>query len=43
MDKLSPKALIKHSKFGKGLVIGVDGARIEVLFEDGTKKLAHSA
>jgi hypothetical protein len=34
-------SLIQHSKFGKGLVTNVDGARIEVLFEEGSKKLGH--
>jgi len=33
--------LISHPKFGKGLVMGVEGARIEVLFQDGKKKLGH--
>ena len=35
-------SLIQHSKFGKGLVTSVEGARIEVLFEDGSKKLGHA-
>jgi hypothetical protein len=34
--------LIAHPKFGKGLVLGVEGARIEVLFHDGKKKLGHT-
>jgi hypothetical protein len=34
-------AYITHTKFGKGVVIGVEGPRIEVLFEDGSKKLGH--
>ena len=34
--------LILHSKFGKGLVLGVEGPRIEVLFQDGKKKLGHA-
>ena len=34
--------LILHSKFGKGLVLGVEGTRIEVLFQEGKKKLGHS-
>ncbi len=34
--------LILHSKFGKGLVLGVEGPRIEVLFQDGKKKLGHT-
>lgn len=35
-------SLLVHSKFGKGLVVHVEGARIEVLFEDGPKKLGHA-
>jgi hypothetical protein len=34
--------LLAHPKFGKGLVMGVEGARIEVLFKDGKKKLGHA-
>jgi hypothetical protein len=34
--------LILHPKFGKGLVLGVEGTRIEVLFQDGKKKLGHA-
>jgi hypothetical protein len=34
--------LILHPKFGKGLVLGVEGTRIEVLFHDGKKKLGHA-
>ncbi len=34
--------LILHSKFGKGLVLGVEPGRIEVLFHDGKKKLGHA-
>jgi hypothetical protein len=34
---------ITHPKFGKGLVLGVEGPRIEVLFQDGKKKLGHTA
>jgi hypothetical protein len=34
--------LIRHPKFGKGLVLGVEGTRIEVLFQDGKKKLGHA-
>lgn len=34
--------LISHTVFGKGLVLVVDGAKIEVLFEAGKKKLAHA-
>ena len=34
-------ALLLHSKFGKGVVVGVEPQRIEVLFEEGLKKLGH--
>jgi hypothetical protein len=34
--------LIRHPKFGKGLVTAADATRIEVLFQDGKKKLGHS-
>ena len=34
--------LIAHSTFGKGLILAVDGARVEVLFEAGRKKLGHA-
>lgn len=34
-------ALISHPKFGKGVVVGVEGLRVEVLFADGMKKLSH--
>jgi hypothetical protein len=32
---------IAHPKFGKGIVLGVEPTRIEVLFESGKKKLGH--
>ena len=35
--------LIRHGKFGKGLVVNVEPTRIEVLFQDGKKKLGHAA
>jgi hypothetical protein len=34
--------LLLHPKFGKGLVIHVEGSRIEVLFKEGKKKLGHA-
>ena len=34
--------LLSHPKFGKGVVTHVEGARIEVLFQDGAKKLGHA-
>ena len=35
-------ALLVHPKFGRGVVTGVEGQRIEVLFEEGSKKLGHA-
>lgn len=35
--------LVLHPKFGKGIVTLVDGNRVEVLFEEGSKKLTHGA
>ena len=34
-------ALITHPKFGKGVIVAVEGLRVEVLFADGMKKLSH--
>ena len=34
-------ALIRHPKFGRGIVAAVEDKRIDVLFEEGTKKLGH--
>ncbi len=33
--------LVQHAKFGRGVVLAVDGSRIEVLFQEGVKKLGH--
>ena len=40
--KFSRGALLLHPKFGKGAVVNVESGRIEVLFEDGGKKLGHA-
>ena len=34
--------LVAHPKFGKGVVVFVEGTRVEILFEEGTKKLGHA-
>ncbi len=34
--------LLVHSKFGRGVVTDVEGSRIEILFQDGKKKLGHA-
>lgn len=33
--------LISHPKFGKGFVTDVDALRVEILFQEGKKKLGH--
>ena len=40
-DRYLRDALVMHPKFGKGVVVDVDPTRVEVLFQDGPKKLAH--
>jgi hypothetical protein len=39
-ERFAKGAFILHPKFGRGVVVGVEGPRIEVLFKDGKKKLA---
>ena len=33
--------LVLHPKFGKGVVTDVEASRIEILFQEGKKKLGH--
>lgn len=40
-QRYSKDVLVTHAKFGKGIVTEVDGAKIDVLFQDGQKKLTH--
>ncbi len=40
-DRYTKGQLLVHPKFGRGLVVGVELVRIEILFQDGTKKLGH--
>ena len=40
--KYEKGALIQHPKFGKGVVTVVEGTKVEVCFEEGTKKLGHA-
>jgi hypothetical protein len=42
-SRFSKGQLISHTKFGKGVVVDVEAMRIEILFEDGKKKLGHGA
>jgi hypothetical protein len=34
-------AFVAHSKFGRGIVVSVDSTNVQILFQDGTKKLGH--
>ncbi len=40
-ERYTKGQLVSHTKFGKGIVIDVDGTRVEILFEEGKKKLGH--
>ena len=40
-EKFTKGQLVLHSKFGKGIVADVEPARIEILFQEGKKKLGH--
>ena len=33
--------LVTHTKFGRGVVIDADASRVEILFQEGKKKLGH--
>lgn len=34
--------LVQHAKFGKGIVVAVDGNKVDILFEQGIRKLLHA-
>jgi hypothetical protein len=40
-ERYTKGQLVLHSKFGKGVVIDVEANRIEILFQEGKKKLGH--
>jgi hypothetical protein len=40
-ERFAKGELINHAKFGKGLVIEAEPQRVEVLFQEGPKKLGH--
>ncbi len=40
--KYAKDSLVEHAVFGKGIVTRVEGGKIEVLFQQGPKKLAQS-
>ncbi len=41
--KFDKDARLLHPKFGKGVVLRVEGARIEVRFSEGDKTLGHAS
>jgi hypothetical protein len=34
--------LLHHPKFGRGVVVGVESSKLDVLFKDGERKLVHA-
>jgi hypothetical protein len=40
-ERYTKGQLVLHSKFGKGIVIDADQNRVEILFQEGKKKLGH--
>ena len=40
-QRFSKGQLVVHTKFGKGVIVDADTARVEILFQDGKKKLGH--
>jgi hypothetical protein len=40
-ERYAKGQLILHSKFGKGVVVDVEATRVEILFQEGKKKLGH--
>lgn len=40
-ERFAVDQVLEHSKFGRGIVKRVDGSKVEVLFQSGTKLLAH--
>jgi hypothetical protein len=40
-SRFEQNALVNHPKFGKGVVLEVDGNKVHVLFEEGLRKLLH--
>ena len=40
-EKFALGQYVLHSKFGKGVVVDADATRVEILFQEGIKKLGH--
>ncbi|HVJ92465.1 MAG TPA: hypothetical protein VM580_21840 [Labilithrix sp.] len=41
-ERYSKGQLVFHSKFGRGVVVDVEASRVEILFQEGKKKLGHA-
>lgn len=39
--RFAKEAFVLHPKFGKGVVLDAEPSRVEVLFQEGPKKLVH--
>lgn len=40
-ERFTKGQLIHHAKFGRGVIVDADTTRIEILFQEGKKKLGH--
>jgi hypothetical protein len=40
-ERYAKGQLVLHAKFGKGIVVDADQTRVEILFQEGKKKLGH--
>lgn len=40
-ERYAKGQFILHTKFGKGVVVDVEASRVEILFQEGRKKLGH--
>jgi len=40
-ERFAKGQLVLHTKFGKGVVTDADATRVEILFQEGKKKLGH--
>lgn len=40
-ERYAKGQLVLHSKFGKGVVVDAESTRVEILFQEGRKKLGH--
>jgi hypothetical protein len=40
-ERFAKGQLVLHGKFGKGVIVDADATRVEILFQEGVKKLGH--